>query len=525
MNGSGGSAKQSSSAATNDEAAKAVVTLDPDDLLEVGVSAAQAQADTALDSLVFLSSVYVQLSLFPEFHREMEQLTDQRRKKQGKPDLMDNAVGSVEVSWNGRIESVSFRLPDESRYLSETTKAAFMRTCDLSTSEKRMKTLFEHLPAFIAEMERIFELAQAFPIYRLVATNVAMFKNGLYALVVLLNINVMMVTFDRSSGHGYNSLFVTALSPPGDKAVSVAFTVLLVLALVAGYSVLIVYHGVTEIPILIKRTDERTAGDLSPESPIKPDNYRDWSAFSVWGAALGFNLLFIFMHATNYGGGGQQGGASSADENQANRLYLFLLFGISFPWTLSCVRNWIVVPHTPASRRYVLVFDAIVRRSFLRNNAVLIGLCVAGFVRNEFFSLMLLDIINNSPLLANILKCVTIPRAKLQMVFFLFLVTAAIYAHFAVAHFEGSMTFSPKGEGQDCHSAVSCFWLILYKAVPSKKLDPIMRPMTNRHKMSGEKLEGAADYQLRMLFDLTFYIWVGILLMSIITGLMLDTFG
>ena len=52
-----------------------------------------------------------------------------------------------------------------------------------------------------------------------------------------------------------------------------------------------------------------------------------------------------------------------------------------------------------------------------------------------------------------------------------------------------------------------------------------MRPMTNRNKMSGEKLEGAADYQLRMLFDLTFYIWVGILLMSIITGLMLDTFG
>jgi hypothetical protein len=488
---------------------------DPDDLLEVGLRPSQSRRDEAMRALVSLSSVYVELSLVPSFASELVELTDKRRSAHGR-DAMDDNVGQVEVRWNGRVESVSFPLPPESPYLSAFTKQFFMQVCDLSTSEKRMKTLFEHNPTFYAEMERIHELAMAFRVFKLVARNIVAFKSGLYACVVLLNLNLLMVTFGRDSDYGYNELYKTAFDP-GDKAASVYLTVFLVLFLIWGYCVVIVYHGLTEVPILIKQVDDKLKQDLA-DPTIKVDRYRDASAFTVWGAVLAFNLVFIVMHATNYGGG--QGGPSSSDTNQL-RLYAFLILGVSLPWTLLCIRNWIKVPHTVNARRYVLVFDTVFTKSFLRNHTVLIGLCVAGFVRNEFYSLMLLDIINNSVLLQNILKCVTIPKEKLGMVFYLFVVIAMIYAHFALSHFEEYMTFNTGSEmgEQGCHSAVSCFWLIMYKAVPSKKLDPIMRKITNRN------MDGASDYQLRMVFDLVFFIFVGVILMSIITGLMLDTFG
>ena len=251
-----------------------------------------------MDALVHLSSIYVELSLMPEFSAELEQLTDKRRKAMGK-DIMDTGVGKVEVSWNGRIESVNFKLPPEAAYLSEFTKEYFMQECDLSTSEKRMKALFEHMPVFIAEMERIYMLAETFPVYRVVAKTIVSFKKGLYLMVVLLNINVLMVTFGNSSEHGYNRLH-RAIFHPGDEIISIYLTAFLALLLIAGYATVVVYHGLTEIPILIKDLDDRTEAQLA-DPTIKPDAYRDAGAFGLWGAALLFNLVFIYIHAINYG--------------------------------------------------------------------------------------------------------------------------------------------------------------------------------------------------------------------------------
>ena len=136
---------------------------------------------------------------------------------------------------------------------------------------------------------------------------------------------------------------------------------------------------------------------------------------------------------------------------------------------------------------------------------------------------MLLDVISNSTLLQSILKSVTVPANSLGMVFYLFIVTGIIYAHFGLAHFEPYLSYNtdtaaaPDTPG--CHSAVSCFWLIMYKAVPGGTIDSVINDIDNRN------VDGAPDYQLRMLYDMVFFIWVGILLFNIITGLMLDTFG
>ena len=64
-------------------------------------------------------------------------------------------------------------------------------------------------------------------------------------------------------------------------------------------------------------------------------NYRSLRAFDAWGVTLIFNIMFIVMHTFNY------------PEAEATALYLFLVFGINLPWTLSCVRAWILVRRHP----------------------------------------------------------------------------------------------------------------------------------------------------------------------------------
>jgi hypothetical protein len=37
-------------------------------------------------------------------------------------------------------------------------------------------------------------------------------------------------------------------------------------------------------------------------------------------------------------------------DNPNYGLYYFMVFGINLPWTLSCVRNYVVVPNTPGKK-------------------------------------------------------------------------------------------------------------------------------------------------------------------------------
>lgn len=68
---------------------------------------------------------------------------------------MRSTVASVEVMWNGHIEFVSFPIPEETEYLSASTKDSFLATCDLSTHEKRMKELIKAEPFMTAEMQQV----------------------------------------------------------------------------------------------------------------------------------------------------------------------------------------------------------------------------------------------------------------------------------------------------------------------------------------------------------------------------------
>lgn len=105
----------------------------------------------------------------------------------------------------------------------------------------------------------------------------------------------------------------------------------------AGYVVIVSYMAITEVPIIVKTLDDAVEAALG-NPQIEPSEYRDLGAFTWWGVTLVFNIVVIISHRANYPMKPNLG------------LYLFLTVGINLPWTLSCVRNYIVVPDTATTR-------------------------------------------------------------------------------------------------------------------------------------------------------------------------------
>ena len=133
------------------------------------------------------------------------------------------------------------------------------------------------------------------------------------------------------------------------------------------------------------------------------------------GVTLVFNVFFIIMLAFNY-----------PDKNTL-RLNLVLTIGINGPWTLTCLRRYIVSPTDTLTRNFCIVYDTIITKPFLRNHILLLTFSNLGFQNSAYFTLMLLDIVNNSPLLMDMVLAVAAPMPKLGLVLYSIVVVSVIY--------------------------------------------------------------------------------------------------
>jgi hypothetical protein len=172
--------------------------------------------------------------------------------------------------------------------------------------------------------------------------------------------------------------------------------------------VIVLFLAMTEVPITITSTDDYVELCMRDAS-IKEEDYRDPGAFTWWFVTLIFNVVFIIQHIANY--------PDSIDYG----LYSFLVFGINMPWTLSCIRNYIVVPNTRQTRIFCVVYDVLVSRSFFRNHVLLMVCSINGFYASYYFPLMLI---------ANIAQNVKDNAVALGWVFYLIIITIVIYAQF-----------------------------------------------------------------------------------------------
>jgi inositol 1,4,5-triphosphate receptor type 1 len=143
------------------------------------------------------------------------------------------------------------------------------------------------------------------------------------------------------------------------------------------------------------------------------------------------------------------------------------------------------------------------------------------FVNVEFFTLQLLDVVAISPVIADIIRSVTSPGVALGLVFYLFVITVIIYAAFGMNHFSSSLLVNTQSEDGtenqlECGSMLQCFYFIFSNGLSEGG---------NMGGFLSTNYAGEDSYTMRIFFDSVFFVWVGIVLMNIITGLMVDTFS
>ena len=121
---------------------------------------------------------------------------------------------------------------------------------------------------------------------------------------------------------------------------------------------------------------------------VKSD-LNDPAAGDWWVCSLVLSIICIIIF--------QVSGVTASEEAHL-KFYLIMALG-NICWTLLCVRKFIKVPYTRLQRIFCLLFDMLVIKPWLRNHIILAVVCFLGFLNTSFFTLLLLDIMNNSPVL------------------------------------------------------------------------------------------------------------------------------
>jgi len=447
-------------------------------------------------------------------------------------------VGIVEVAWKGQIERNVFALPFELEYLTSATKRKFLQEVDLSTTEKRMSELMHSADTFIAEMRLIHSKAEQSPLFRALHHQMPTFKTYLYILVLLLNLNVIMSPNKfESPVRAMIRYFAGDSQLDALEMASLGFTAFLFVIVLAGYCIIIGHLSSTEVPMLMRELDLAWTDD-----DIIDGDATNLEAWKTFGGVFGLAAVFIGMQYINY--------------PAVPGWYLAIALCM-YPVFLSSYRASIVRPTSPFQRKYCITYDIVLKRSFLRNHVILALCSILGMYDTEYFTLELLDIVNISPVINDIIKSVTAPGRALFYTLYLFFITTIIYASFGMAllpadtlqvpkevaenitetrrlaelyedfeeedAFHGRELRSKKAAGgetavekETCRNLLQCTIFIFYQGMSEEgNIKEVLRTAS----------PGTYSYIPRIIYDSVFLIWVGVVLVNIITGLMVDTFS
>jgi len=135
--------------------------------------------------------------------------------------------------------------------------------------------------------------------------------------------------------------------------------------------------------------------------------------------------------------------------------------------------------------------------------------------------LELLDVVSISPVVADIIRSVTSPGHALMLVFYLFCVTTFIWASFGMNRFHESLEVEVLHEDgstghKPCGHTLQCFYMIFHGALSDQA--KLKQFIATAH-------VGSIDFPMRIMYDTVYVVWVGIILLNVITGLMVDTFS
>lgn len=104
------------------------------------------------------------------------------------------------------------------------------------------------------------------------------------------------------------------------------------------------------------------------------------------------------------------------------------------PWALKCARDYVKVPTNKREFYFVIVYDVLVKKTFIRNRVILQCLTVQGFFNAEYFTLLLMDIVNNFPGLMRVFVAIGYYSHTLLLIGIMYLFTIVVFVSFGMKH-------------------------------------------------------------------------------------------
>ena len=440
-------------------------------------------------------------------------------------DVDNDLVGTVEIFWRGRTIETYFPLPIE-RNLSSESREAFLETVDVAVG-RRMRDLVSKREQIMRDMELDAEFFGRFPFFGWVHKHEMMFRTFMYMLTMLLNYNVLL-----NSRHVRNLVYKAFLEDPcdgtkrgfmcivdeGGSAAPFLMTWIAALSAFIGYFIIFIIHTATAARSVISRVN----------SAIKKEALGISAGRQVAPASLFFGpaLLFVFSIAIVV----IQYASIGSEYVPVTCWTLGTIMGI---WLLKAMRDSFAVPWDTKTWLFLVTYDVIVRGRFVGGHLILQGFMAMGFIDVYFFTPILFDVFSFNRELQDIVHGITGPGRSLLLVAFTVVITLIVFAAVASSSFRKYFDHEDgEGGGADdevfgdggieyggagCNSPISCFYYLLYFGLPENgNLAPILE---------GANYEDSNDLYGRMIYDLFFFIWVGVLLFNIITGLILDAFS
>ena len=268
-----------------------------------------------------------------------------------------------------------------------------------------------------------------------------------------------------------------------------------------SYGVVISASAISDVPIMY----HRVLNDAEDKRGDPCIARRDWSALSAVCIGAVVYWASVLIHFAHFG---------------TVHWYWRVFVAVFLPWLLASARRWVAVADNPIVLYFVLSFDVLTSIPSMRNHLVLLFLAIAGLWRKYCLALMLLDIFQMSSILSQIALAIQIPAPAIGMTFYVFLVSAVIYSFWGFQFFFGDFRFDEMDDDLTCERLIDCFLLITYKALPEGDIASVLADV-----VMGAGADGSGAIMNRVLFDLSFFVWISLLLYNIVTGLMVDTFS
>lgn len=171
-------------------------------------------------------------------------------------------------------------------------------------------------------------------------------------------------------------------------------------------------------------------------------------------------------------------------------------------------------------KTFKLIYRILFHTKILQISGLLLS-CILGLtVSKLFFSFLLLDIIDISPVLLNVIKSVKINFAALSTTWLF--ITILIFIYSSIAYFnraiKDNMIPLDQPELEVCGTFAICFWnVMLYGIKSGGGVGDILSLPDYR--------VSAGDYAARTIFDMVFWMSMILICINIILGIIIDSFA